>query len=180
MFVSWDILPQPERERQWEQCHRRGQENPGRPVRTPCYEHGQDDLHSGSANVVLSAAPEVQMDGLFEFWSNYPVHGDKIAYSKIALGVLDLLDRKLPDGDLRFNLSSRKRGRDSRLDRHSSGGGSSFSTSRSNRDPAGGTRNGQSDRDPSTPRHNSSYWAYPGDYSQPGDCFCRQSGPRRD
>ena len=53
------------------------------------------------------------------------MHGDKIAYSKIALGVLDILDKKLPDGDLRFNLSS------SSLDRHSTGGGSSLSTSRS-------------------------------------------------
>ncbi len=45
---------------------------------------------------VHSAAAEVQMDGLYEFWSNNPVHGDKIAYFKIALGLLDLLDRKLP------------------------------------------------------------------------------------
>jgi hypothetical protein len=83
---------------------------------------------------VPSAAAEVQMDGLYEFWSSDPVHGEKIAYSKIALGLLDLLDRKLPEGDLRFNLSSRKRGRDSSADRRSSGGGTSYSTNRSDRD----------------------------------------------
>jgi hypothetical protein len=96
---------------------------------------------------VPSASAEVQMDGLYEFWSSDPVHGDKIAYSKIALGLLDLLDRKLPDGDLRFNLSSRKRGRDSSHDRFSGNRSDRdyANISRSDRDPPGSSR---SDRDP--------------------------------
>jgi hypothetical protein len=97
---------------------------------------------------VHSAAAEVQMDRLYEFWSNDPVHGDKIAYSKITLGLLDLLGKKLPDGDLRFNLFSRKRGWDTSLDRHSSNRSDrdSFNHNRSDRDSSGSY---WSDRDPS-------------------------------
>jgi hypothetical protein len=106
---------------------------------------------------VPSAAAEVQMDSLYEFWSGGPVHGEKIAYSKIALGLLDLLDRKLPEGDLRFNLSSRKRGQDSSGDRRGSGG-TSYNNNRSVRDltfrsdgdTPGSSRASRSDRDPTT------------------------------
>ncbi len=107
---------------------------------------------------VPSASAEVQMDGLYEFWSKDPVHGDKIVYSKIALGLLDLLDRKLPDGDLRFNLSSRKRGRDTSLDRFSGNRSDrdSSGSSRSDRDPSS-SRSGRSDRDHSSARSSSSY-----------------------
>ena len=132
---------------------------------------------------VHSASAEVQMDGLYEFWSNDPVHGDKIAYSKIALGLLDLLDRKLPEGDLRFNLSSRKRGRDTSLDRFSGNRSDrdSSGSSRSDRDPSS-SRSGRSDRDHSTARSSSSYRTYPGDFPPARDRFRRQSGPgpRRD
>ncbi len=140
---------------------------------------------------VPAASAEVQMDGLYEFWSSDPVHGDKIAYSKIALGLLDLLDRKLPDGDLRFNLSTRKRGRDASNDR-ASGIRSDRDLphhSRSDRDPPGGSRSdrdpsasrsGRSDRDPA--RYGNSYRTYPGDFAPSRDRFHRLSGPgpRRD
>jgi hypothetical protein len=138
---------------------------------------------------VPSAAAEVQMDGLYEFWSGDPVHGEKIAYSKIALGLLDLLDRRLPEGDLRFNLASRKRGRDSSADRRGLGG-SSYSNMRSDRDSSfrfdrdtpGSSRASRSDRDLPTPRSTSSYRSYPGDFPPPRDRYRRQSGPgpRRD
>ena len=138
---------------------------------------------------VPSAAAEVQMDGLYEFWSGDSVHGEKIAYSKIALGLLDLLDRRLPEGDLRFNLASRKRGRDSRADRRGFGG-SSYSNIRSDRDSSfrsdrdtpGSSRASRSDRDLPTPRSTSSYRSYPGDFPPPRDHYRRQSGPgpRRD
>jgi hypothetical protein len=142
---------------------------------------------------VSSASAEVQMDGLYEFWSNDPVHGDKIAYSKIALGLLDLLDRKLPDGDLRFNLSSRKRGRDTSQDRFSGNRSDRDSanynrsdrdlpgSSRSDRDPSS-SRSGRSDRDLSSARTGSSCRTYPGVFTPARDCFRRQSGPgpRRD
>ncbi len=142
---------------------------------------------------VPSASAEVQMDCLYEFWSNDPVHGDKIAYSKIALGLLDLLDRKLPDGDLRFNLSSKKRGRDTSLDRFSGNRSDrdsatynrsdrdSSGSSRSDRDPSS-SRSGRSDRDHSSARSSSSYRTYPGDFTPARDRFRRQSGPspRRD
>jgi hypothetical protein len=142
---------------------------------------------------VPSASAEVQMDGLYEFWSSDPVHGDKIAYSKIALGLLDLLDRKLPDGDLRFNLSTRKRGRDASNDRFSGNRSDRDLAhhSRSDRDPPGGSRSdrdppssrsGRSDRDPSSSRYGNSYRTYPGDFAPSRDRFRRLSGPgpRRD
>jgi hypothetical protein len=140
---------------------------------------------------VPAATAEVQMDGLYEFWSSDPVHGDKIAYSKIALGLLDLLDRNLPDGDLRFNLSTRKRGRDASNDRVS-GNRSDRDLphySRSDRDPPGSSRSdrdssasrsSRSDRDPA--RYGNSYRTYPGDFAPSRDRFRRLSGPgpRRD
>ncbi len=49
------------------------------------------------------------MESLYEVWGADAVHGDKIAYSKIAIGLLDSFNRKLPGGDLRNNLNSRKR-----------------------------------------------------------------------
>jgi hypothetical protein len=40
------------------------------------------------------------------------VHGDKSAYNRIAVGLLNILSRKVPDGDLKNQLNPRKRGRD--------------------------------------------------------------------
>ncbi len=121
------------------------------------------------------------------------MHGDKIAYSKIALGLLDLLDRKLPEGDLCFNLSSRKRGRDSCLDRFSINRSNrdSLSNNRSDRDSSGSYRSNRdpsnsrfsrSDRDHAPARSGSSYRTYPGDFLPARDRFRHQSGPspRRD
>ncbi len=50
----------------------------------------------------------VYMDTLYDLWGSDTVHGDKIAYSKIAIGLLDSLNRTLPDSDLRHNIQSRK------------------------------------------------------------------------
>jgi hypothetical protein len=52
------------------------------------------------------------MDALYTSWSKDPVHGDKSAYNRIAVGLLNILSRKAPDGDLRNLLNPRKRGRD--------------------------------------------------------------------
>jgi hypothetical protein len=49
------------------------------------------------------------MDSLFSCWSKDPVHGDKIAYHRMAMGLLDILSRK---GDLRNSLNPKKRGRE--------------------------------------------------------------------
>jgi hypothetical protein len=43
-------------------------------------------------------------------------HGDKIAYSKITIGLLDKLNKNLPESDLRHNLHSRKRSLDASPD----------------------------------------------------------------
>jgi hypothetical protein len=93
------------------------------------------------------------MDTLYDLWGSDTVHGDKIAYSKIAIGLLDSLNRTLPDFDLRHNLQSRKRSLDSSPDLlsrredsiprrfserqggHGGGGGHSGGANRSNREP---------------------------------------------
>ncbi len=48
------------------------------------------------------------MDSLYELWGSDTVHGDKISYSKMANGLLDTLNRHLPESDIRHNLHSRK------------------------------------------------------------------------
>ncbi len=53
------------------------------------------------------------MDCLYVVWGSDTVHSDKIAYSKIAIGLLDSFNKKLPGGDLRNNLHTRKRALDS-------------------------------------------------------------------
>ncbi len=56
------------------------------------------------------------MDSLYDLWGSDTVHGDKLAYSNIAIGFLDSFNRTLPDSDLRHNLQSRKRSLDSSPD----------------------------------------------------------------
>jgi hypothetical protein len=56
------------------------------------------------------------LDTLYDLWGSDTVHGDKIAYSKIAIGLLDSLNRILPETDLRQNLQSRKRSLDTSPD----------------------------------------------------------------
>jgi hypothetical protein len=66
------------------------------------------DLLAGSDNASMGDL----MDALYTSWSKDPVHGDKSAYNRIAVGLLNILSRKAPDGDLRNLLNPRKRGRD--------------------------------------------------------------------
>ena len=50
------------------------------------------------------------MDSLYSCWSKDPVHGDKTAYHRMAMSLLDILSRKVPEGDLRNSLNPKKRG----------------------------------------------------------------------
>ena len=118
------------------------------------------------------SSKEELMDSLYETWFTDPVHGEKLAYSKIAIGILETIDRKLPDSDLRFSLSSRKRGREEDRDTRRS-------VYRSDRDSP--TISSRSDRDPQYSRsnrdhYNSTYWSYPGDYNQQRDKYPRRGG----
>jgi hypothetical protein len=119
------------------------------------------------------SSKEELMDSLYETWFTDPVHGEKLAYSKIAIGILETIDRKLPDSDLRFSLSSRKRGRDEDRDTrrsvYSSDRDTPSHSSRSDRDPYPHHSGNRSNRDLS----NSSYWTYPGDYNQQRDKYPR-------
>jgi hypothetical protein len=49
---------------------------------------------------------EELMDALYETWFVDAVHGEKLAYSTIAIGLLETIDRKLPNSVLRFALST--------------------------------------------------------------------------
>ncbi len=66
------------------------------------------DLLAGSDNASMGDL----MDALYTSWSKDTVHGDKSAYNRIVVGLLNILSRKVPDGDLRNHLNPRKRGRD--------------------------------------------------------------------
>jgi hypothetical protein len=69
------------------------------------------DLLAGCDNATMGEL----MDLLFSFLSKDPVHRDKVAYTRIAMGVINILSRKLNEGDLRNSLNSKKRGRDDTL-----------------------------------------------------------------
>jgi hypothetical protein len=66
------------------------------------------DLLAGADNCSMGEL----MDSLYSCWSSDPVHGDKIAYHRIAMGLMDILSRKVSEGDLRNNINPKKRGRD--------------------------------------------------------------------
>ncbi len=66
------------------------------------------DLLAGAENCTMGEL----MDALYSCWSKDPVHGDKIAYHRIAMGLMDILSRKVSEGDLRNSLNPKKRGRD--------------------------------------------------------------------
>jgi hypothetical protein len=68
------------------------------------------DLLAGSDN---STKVEL-MDALYSCWSTDLVHGDKIAYHRIAMGLMNILSRKVPEGDLRNCLNPKKRGQEDR------------------------------------------------------------------
>jgi hypothetical protein len=68
------------------------------------------------------------VDSLFECWRSDPVHGDKSAYIKLAMGLMDFLDPK-PDSRIRKRPrtatpppSSGFRGREHRYDDRQQGG----------------------------------------------------------
>jgi hypothetical protein len=64
------------------------------------------DLLAGADNCSMGEL----MDSLYSCWSSDPVHGDKIAYHRIAMGLMDILSRKVSEGDLRNNINPKKRG----------------------------------------------------------------------
>jgi hypothetical protein len=66
------------------------------------------DMLAGSDNSTMGEL----MDALYTSWSKDPVHGEKSAYNRIAVGLLNILSRKVQEGDLRNSLNPRKRGRD--------------------------------------------------------------------
>ncbi len=47
------------------------------------------------------------IDTLYTSWSKDPVHSDKSAYNRIAVGLVHILSRKVQDGDLRNYLNPR-------------------------------------------------------------------------
>jgi hypothetical protein len=142
------------------------------------------------------------MDSLYDLWGSDTVHGDKLAYSKIAIGLLDSLNRTLPDSDLRHNLQSRKRSLDSSPDllsrhedsaprrfserqgSHSGGVGQGGGANRSDREPHR-HHSYQSNRDDSyssyqSNRDYSAFSNYPGTSREPRRFGGRGGGRRLD
>jgi hypothetical protein len=134
------------------------------------------------------------MDSLYDLWGSDTVHGDKLTYSKIAIGLLDSLNRTLLDSDLRHNLQSRKRSLDSSPDllsmrkdsaprcfseRQGGGGGEGGGANSSDREPHR-HHSYQSNRDGSftsyqSNRDYSAFSTYPGTSREP-----RRGGRRLD
>jgi len=50
------------------------------------------DILSGADSCTSSTL----LDALYSCWSNDPVHGDKVAYSKLAMGFLTAISEKQP------------------------------------------------------------------------------------
>jgi hypothetical protein len=138
------------------------------------------------------------MDTLYDIWGSDTVHGDKIAYSKITIGLLDKLNKNLPETDLRHNLHSRKRSLDASPDFYSrreadnprrfserqSGGGGCYSGGGNSSDREQHRRGDyQSNRDdpPTSFRSNrdfSAFSTYPGDSRSSRDRTPRRFGGR--
>jgi hypothetical protein len=152
------------------------------------------DLLTGRADSPVA----VYMDTLYEIWGSDTVHGDKIAYSKLAIGLLDNLNRTLPDSDLRHNIQSRKRSLDSSPDilyrredsnrrfsdrqgGNSAGGSYSGGASRSDMEPRRFSAY-QSNRDESfqSNRDSSAFSTYPGSSREPRRFGGRGGGRRLD
>jgi hypothetical protein len=99
------------------------------------------------------------MDSMYSSWNQDPVHGEKVAYTRIGLGILDLIRKDSPR-EQRDSLCPRKREREDDL---------SPARSRAGEDRSRGyihERTGYR-RDESTSSNrsgNSAYTVYPGDF----------------
>jgi hypothetical protein len=122
-------------------------------------------------------------DALFNCWRNDPIHGDKIAYTRSAVGLVDkVLTKALPEDDLRNSIPSKKRPRDETPPRESYRSSRSVSTpdvdrhgdrrSReqpdSSRDYYGDNRRQEQPGNRRSEPSGSAYNMYPGDFSRSG------------
>jgi hypothetical protein len=135
------------------------------------------DILSGISNCSMGEL------ALFNCWRNGPIHGDKIACTRIAVGLVDkVLTKALPEDDLRNSIPTKKRPREETpprvsyrssrsvptpdLDRH--GDRRSREQPGSSRDYYGDNRRqeqpGNRRSEPSGSAHNT----YPGDFSRCG------------
>jgi hypothetical protein len=110
---------------------------------------------------VKNASSGQLMDSMYSSWNQDPVHGEKVAYTRIGLGILDLIKKDTPR-EQRDSLCPRKRGRED---------DPSPSRSRPEEDRSRGfarERTGYR-RDESTSSNrsgNSAYTVYPGDFDR--------------
>jgi hypothetical protein len=103
------------------------------------------------------------MDCMYSSWNTDPVHGEKVAYTRIGLGLLDIVRKDPPREEA--SSSNKKRGREESPGRHSGSG--DYGRGRAE------DRNRNSyRRDDSTPsiyradRDRSAYTVYPGDFDR--------------
>jgi hypothetical protein len=134
------------------------------------------DLLAGQANCSM----DVLMEVLINCWSNDPVHGDKIAYTKLAMGLLSRFAKPstaTDPQDLRNTIAGRKRFREEPDSPPRNARGSDYDTIT----PQYGGHNFDNRREDS--RYGSAQPSkrdkYPGDYGGRGGRYNRGGGYRR-
>jgi hypothetical protein len=134
------------------------------------------DLLAGQANCSM----DVLMEVLINCWSNDPVHGDKIAYTKLAMGLLSRFAKPstaTDPQDLRNTIAGRKRFREEPDSPPRNARGSDYDTNT----PQYGGHNFDNRREDS--RYGSAQPSkrdkYPGDYGGRGGRYNRGGGYRR-
>jgi hypothetical protein len=113
-------------------------------------------------------------DALFNCWRNDPIHGDKIAYTRIAVGLVDkVLTKTLQEDDLRNSIPTKKRPREETPPRDSYRSSRSVSTPEADRygdrrDCYGDHRRQEQPGNRRSEPSGSAYNTYPGDFSRSG------------
>ncbi len=117
---------------------------------------------------VKNASSSQLMDSMYNCWNQDPVHGEKVAYTRIGLGILDLIKKDSPR-EQRDSLCPKKRGRE---DDYSP---VRYRPGVDNRSRGYDREQGRYRRDESTSSNrsgSSAYTVYPGDFDR------RRAAPR--
>jgi hypothetical protein len=116
---------------------------------------------------VKNASSGQLMDSMYSSWNQDPVHGEKVAYTRIGLGILDLI-KKDPPREQRDSLCPRKRGREDDPSPTRSRSGEEDRSRSFARERTGYRRD---ELTSSNRSGNSAYTVYPGDFD------CRRGSP---
>jgi uncharacterized membrane protein YgcG len=107
------------------------------------------------------------MDCMYSSWNTDAVHGEKVAYTRIGLGLLDIVRKDPPREET--SSSNRKRGREDspgRASGHGGAGGSSGSGRGRSEDRSRSNYRRADNTSYQTGRDGSAYTVYPGDFDR--------------